>query len=161
MADAGIAKICVLGDFAVGKTTIVHRLVTGQFDESIITTVGATVETLEVGHDGSHSQDSQSVFGKQRLVVWDIAGVDHLDALRTTYITGMTGYILVCDSTRRPTLNTAQTLHSQIVESCGDLPFCLMINKVDLSDENEISSSDIVRAGMVNWSIHFTSARTG
>lgn len=154
-----IDKICVLGDFAVGKSSIARRLATGQFDESLQTTFGATVDVINW-----HRQDARTLETHQdashRLVLWDIAGVDHLDALTTDYISGMSAYLLVCDATRRPTLSATVTLQKQIRDQVGDLPFCLCINKSDLQDENEISSSDIVRAGLVNWPIFFTSAVT-
>ncbi len=154
-----IDKICVLGDFAVGKSSITRRLATGQFDDSLQTTFGATVDLINWHRQDSRTHETQHD-AAQRLVLWDIAGVDHLDALTTDYISGMSGYLLVCDATRRPTLTATLTLQDQIRMQFGDLPFCLCINKSDLDEENEISSSDIVRAGLVDWPIFFTSAVT-
>lgn len=156
-----VDKVCILGDFAVGKSSIVQRIINGQFNEMSLTTVGASVDSFDIQIAANNSNDSEIGHKLHQIVLWDISGVDQLDALRTDYITGMTAYVLVCDATRRPTMNTAQTLHQQIVEQFGELPFCLMINKVDLDEENEVSSSDIVRSGMINWPIHFTSAKTG
>ena len=84
-------KICMLGDFGVGKTSLVSRFVRNTFSEKYLTTVGVKVDSKEVDRGGR---------GPLKLVVWDIAGKSALDALNMSYLRGASGLLLVADGTR-------------------------------------------------------------
>jgi small GTP-binding protein len=83
-------KICMLGAFAVGKTSLVARFVESIFSDRYHTTVGVKIEkkTLQVS-------------GQQwNLIVWDLAGEDEFMQIRMSYLRGSSGYLLVADGTR-------------------------------------------------------------
>ena len=75
-------KICMLGDFGVGKTSLVARFVRNTFSDSYLTTVGVKVDSKEVALANGQTQ---------KLVVWDIAGKSALDALNLSYLRGASG----------------------------------------------------------------------
>jgi small GTP-binding protein len=124
-------KICLLGDFAVGKTSTVSRFVNNTFSEAYLTTVGVKVDTRSVPVDEERTA---------RLVVWDIAGSSKVDQTRSQYVRGAHGLMLVADGTRQDTFTSALDLWLQASETCGtELPAVLMINKFDLADRWEVS----------------------
>lgn len=144
-------KVCVLGDFAVGKTSLIRRFVDQTFSEKYLTTVGVKIDTKLV-----------AVGGEQvKLVIWDIAGLDHLDALRSSYVRGMAGYLLVCDATRRSTLTSAKNVQAEVAELIGPVPFCFLANKSDLKAEFEVDEQDLQVLQDQGWFTLWTSAKEG
>lgn len=143
-------KICLLGDFGVGKTSLVARFVRNTFSDKYLTTVGVKVDTREVA----------TADGTRKLVVWDIAGRNALDTVSQTYIRGASGLVLVADGTREPTLRSALYLQVQARTVLGDVPAVLLVNKLDRVDDWEIKPATLaeLRKTMV---VFETSARTG
>lgn len=145
-------KICLLGDFAVGKTSSVARFVRNTFSENYMTTIGVKVDTKAIALDAE---------AEMRLVVWDIAGANMLDQTRTSYVRGAHGLMLVADGTRNDTLTSALDLWLQACDTCGDeLPAVLMINKFDLADQWEVSPELLEQVGH-KLPVFNVSARTG
>lgn len=144
-------KVCLLGDYAVGKTSLARRFVHAAFDDSYLTTVGVKIDTKPIDLDGEQI----------KLIVWDIAGADNLDALRTSYVRGAAGFLLVCDLTRAETLTSAKKIHHAVVEQFGAVPFSLLANKADLESECEISDEQLAELESVGWKVAVTSARSG
>jgi small GTP-binding protein len=122
-------KVCLLGDFGVGKTSLVARFVRNTFSEKYLTTVGVKVDTRELALDGK----------PVKLVIWDIAGRGSLDTLDKNYLRGASGLLLVCDGTREATFRSALYLHMQSRSVLGNVPAVLMINKLDLADRWEVT----------------------
>jgi small GTP-binding protein len=119
-------KIILLGDFAVGKTSTVARSVRNTFSDTYLTTVGVRVDSKAMVLD----DDLQL-----RMVLWDIAGANTLDQLRSNYVMGGQGILLVADGTREDTVDTALHLREQAWRLLGrEVPSVLMLNKSDLAD---------------------------
>lgn len=116
-------KICLLGDFAVGKTSLVRRYVEQQFDDNYLTTVGVKLDTKQVEIPGSRPV---------KLVIWDMAGASELTEIKTNYLDGASGYILVYDLSRPQTLDSAVRINQQARDKLGDVPCVLVGNKSDL-----------------------------
>lgn len=142
----------MLGDFSVGKTSLVRRFVDQAFSEKYITTIGVKVDTKAISLDTDTSV---------KLVLWDIAGEKSIGPLQRQYLKGMSAFLLVLDSTRLPTLTSATTIREQIVTEYGDLPFFLLINKTDLVDQLEVTDDVLKQHGLADWPILRTSAKTG
>jgi small GTP-binding protein len=144
-------KICMLGAFAVGKTSLVSRFVKSIFSEKYLTTVGVKIEkkALTVGH-----QDVS-------LMLWDLAGEDEFLQVRMSYVRGLAGYFLVADGTRRNTLDTMMSLQQRVEESIGQVPFIVLLNKVDLRERWEVDDTAINELTQKGWLVVLTSARTG
>jgi len=144
-------KICLLGAFAVGKTSLVSRFVHGVFDERYQTTIGVKIDKREVEVDGKGVT----------LVVWDLYGEDRFQRLEASYWRGSHGLLLVVDGTRAWTLDHAREMHARAREIVGDVPHVLLVNKSDLDAEWRVDPAqlaDWVEQGSV---VLRTSAKTG
>ncbi|HXZ12562.1 MAG TPA: Rab family GTPase [Candidatus Sulfotelmatobacter sp.] len=144
-------KVCMLGTFSVGKTSLVRRFVESIFSEAYQTTIGVKVDKKVVRVDG---QDVT-------LVLWDIYGEDIFQKLQISYLRGMSGYLLVVDGTRRPTLEDALALSNRVNETMGKIPAVLVLNKSDLKDQWEIEPEREAKLAESGWSIFRSSAKTG
>lgn len=144
-------KICLLGSFAVGKTSLVKRFVKSIFSEEYLTTVGVKVDKKDV-------QVGEEALA---LLIWDLHGEDEFQKLRLSYLRGMSGYILVADSTRRATLDHAILLQKNTEKTFGKLPFVLVLNKSDLAHDQDIDARTIQQLQEEGWHIIQTSAKTG
>ncbi|HEY6983722.1 Rab family GTPase [Reyranella sp.] len=144
-------KICMVGGFSVGKTSLVKRYVESVFSETYLTTVGVKIDkkTVTMGDKAVH------------LILWDLAGEDDMSSLRLSYMRGSAGYVLVADGTRPATLETALALRKRVEADYGPLPFALLINKNDLSDQWAVSDDDIEGLRRDGWWVRSSSARTG
>lgn len=137
-------KICVLGDFAVGKTSLVARFVHNQFSEKYHTSIGVKVDVKRLAlADGRPC----------KLAVWDVAGTDTPTGLFLRYLRGSSGYLLVADGTRLDTLDRALELRDAVASHLAPLPFVGLINKTDLEGQQEISEAVIarLRVGDQTW----------
>jgi len=128
-----VRKICMLGDFGVGKTSLVARFVSKSFSDKYLTTVGVKTDTKIV----------EVAQRRIKLVLWDIAGKDVLDALKLTYLRGSAGLVMVADGTRAPTLSSALQLLLQARAELGDIPSVLLVNKFDLFERWEVAPGQL------------------
>jgi small GTP-binding protein len=144
-------KICMLGGFSVGKTSLVKRYVQSVFSEAYLTTVGVKIDkkTVTLGDRTVH------------LILWDLAGEDDMASLRMSYMRGSAGYVLVADGTRPATLETALSLRKRVEAEYGPLPFALLINKNDLREQWAVSDADLEELRRGGWWVRSSSARTG
>lgn len=149
--DIESRKVCMVGDFGVGKTSSVERFVNNIFSDKYLTTIGVKVDTKVV-----------KVNNKEvKLVVWDIAGRNRFGNIEFTYLRGSASYLLVVDGTRRSTLVTALELRDSIEERYGQIPYVMLINKADLEDEWEMTEEDISDLKNQDIKVFITSAKTG
>src|SRR5262249_60783243 len=93
-------KICMLGGFSVGKTSLVKRYVESVFSEAYLTTVGVKIDKkiVDLGERAVN------------LILWDVAGEDDVSTVKMSYLRGSAGYVLVADGTRPSTLEVARWL---------------------------------------------------
>jgi small GTP-binding protein len=126
-------KICMLGSFAVGKTSLVARFVKSIFTDKYHTTVGVKIDkkVLKVGDKDV------------TLILWDLAGEDEFNKVQTSYLRGSAGYLLVVDGTRRQTLDKALLIQKNAEAAIGNVPFIIVLNKADLTEEWEIDEAAI------------------
>lgn len=161
-------KIVLLGDSAVGKTSLIRRFVFDKFDDSYISTIGSKVTRKELRiQKGDQEIDLN-------LMIWDILGRRGYTAIHARTFAGVHGAFLVTDLTRRETLVSLERywipLLFKIVEY---VPLLFVCNKSDLADETEFSMEDLEDiASRYNVGLgddvpehldssHFTSAKTG
>src|SRR5688572_18423339 len=114
-------KVCMLGATGVGKTSLVSRFVTSLFSDKYLTTIGVKVDKKTLTVDGTDVT----------LLLWDIYGQDEFQTVRTSYLRGASGYLLVADGTRQLTLDTARELQKTAQGVIGAVPFILVLNKMD------------------------------
>ena len=144
-------KVCMLGGFSVGKTSLVKRFVESVFSETYLTTVGVKIDkkTVDLGDRAVN------------LILWDVAGEDDISTLRMSYLRGSAGYVLVADGTRPSTLEVALSLRERVEAEHGPLPFVLLLNKNDLQDQWAMDSTELDDLRRAGWSVRSSSARTG
>ncbi len=145
------SKICMLGAFSVGKTSLVSRFVHSIFSEKYHTTVGVKIDKKLIR------------FGQNEvtLLIWDIHGDDGVQDISLNYLRGASGYVLVVDGTRPDTLRTARELKSRVEDSAGALPFVALLNKYDLREEWRLEDECITQLETDGWDFLKTSAKTG
>jgi small GTP-binding protein len=144
-------KICMLGAFAVGKTSLVARFVKSIFSDRYLTTVGVKIEKKMVRAGNEELM----------LMLWDLAGEDEFMQVQMTYLRGSAGYFLVVDGTRRVTLDKAIELQARAEKEVGRVPFLVLLNKADLQSEWEIEPGDIDKLLAKGWTLLETSAKSG
>jgi hypothetical protein len=130
-------KVCMLGGFGVGKTSLVSRFVHSIFSDKYLTTVGVKIEKKSL------QLPNQQV----DLIVWDLHGEDEFQKLRMSYLRGSAGYLLVVDATRRATLDTALMLHEKAQSVIGKVPAMLAVNKSDLESTWDLDQNTVDQLG--------------
>jgi small GTP-binding protein len=147
------SKICIVGDFAVGKTSVTERFVNNHFSEKYLTTVGVKIDTREI--------ECPDRGITHKLVIWDVAGSDRFDSAQLAYLRGASGYIYVADGTRANTLRSLVYLKEQLTELYDDPPAIALVNKSDLHTDWEANEEhiDVLRTQIGN--VFKTSAKTG
>ena len=143
-------KICMLGAFATGKTSLVVQFVHSIFTDKYYTTIGVKIDKKEL------TIGTQDV----NLVLWDLAGEDEFLQVHMSYLRGSSGYLLVADGTRPATLDTARSLQKRVEAAIGHVPFVLMLNKSDLTAGWEIGEEALADLREKGWDIIITSARS-
>src|SRR5579863_7193776 len=78
-------KVCMLGGFSVGKTSLVRRYVESIFSDTYLTTVGVKIDKKTV------ATPDRTV----TLILWDVAGEDDVSTVKMSYLRGAAGYVLV------------------------------------------------------------------
>lgn len=144
-------KICMLGAFSVGKTSLVRRYVESIFSDAYLTTVGVKIDKKTLTVDGR----------SLNLIVWDIAGEDEVSSIRMSYVRGAAGYLLVVDGTRPETLEVALSIQVRMASEVGTAPFILLLNKHDLKENWAISDQRLAEPDLAGWVVRPTSAKTG
>ncbi len=143
-------KVCLLGDFAVGKTSLIRRYVEGRFDDKYLTTVGVVVSRKAIIRSDL----------ALHLLIWDLAG--GRDFSQSGYLLGAAGALLVCDLTRTSTLATFQEYVTQVRQVNPHIAIVLLANKSDLNEERAISEEQLLSvARQLSSPVLLTSAKTG
>jgi hypothetical protein len=146
-----LKKVCMIGSFAVGKTSLVRRFVEGYFSDDYQTNIGVKLSNKQV-----------SVAGNEiKMTLWDIYGEDDFQKMRWSYVQGSSGYLLVADGTRAATLHKAEELEAKLRQEVGVIPFVFLINKHDRKEEWELEAE--FEEGVVarGWDVLHTSAKSG
>ncbi|MBT8098895.1 MAG: GTP-binding protein [Gammaproteobacteria bacterium] len=147
------SKACIVGDFAVGKTSVVERFVNNQFSDKYLTTIGVKVDTKEI--------DLPERNLRHKLVLWDVAGADRFGATEYAYLRGAAGIVFVADGSRPLTIGVAQQLRKDIEGRYGPTRSVLLLNKKDLQDTWDVSPERIAKLATEFGRVFTTSAKTG
>jgi small GTP-binding protein len=146
-----LKKVCMIGSFAVGKTSLVRRFVEGYFSDAYQTNIGVKLSNKQVSVGGNEI----------KMTLWDIYGEDDFQKMRWSYVQGSSGYLLVADGTRAATLHKAKELEAKLRQEVGVIPFVFLINKSDRKEEWELEAE--FEEGLVarGWDLLHTSAKSG
>ncbi len=151
-------KICLVGDSGVGKTSLISRLIYGDFDDRYIPTSSTLVSQIEYGFP---EIDGFEITLEMDL--WDISGQKgFLRFLKDDYFRKATLILGVCDVSRKKTLYALWEWIKVGLEIAGDIPVRVLGNKVDLG--RNLVEYDPALKKLINEfdaSLYYVSARTG
>jgi small GTP-binding protein len=151
-------KVCLVGEEGVGKTSLIHRFVSGAFDESYIRTLGAVVSKKTVALGSIQGRPVQV-----DLMILDIMGKrTFLQLFKEAYFHGAKGVLAVFDTTRVASLRDLTKWIDGVRDSVGPVPVYALGNKTDLVERREVrdeEAADILRS--YECPILYTSAKNG
>jgi len=149
-------KICLLGDFAVGKTSLVRRFVHNRFDDQYISTIGVKVSRKSI------VIPRQEAIVEVKLMVWDLAGSQEFGKVAASYLRGSSGALLVCDLTRAETLTHLQRYSDDLRSIMPQAHLIVVANKMDLQEQHQLTVSQVAeQAAQLEAPYYLTSARVG
>jgi len=147
-------KVCLLGDFGVGKTSLIRRFVENRFNDKYLSTIGVNISRKTLARS----------YGEMSMLVWDLAGSNGFDTIsNSSYMQGAVGALIVCDLTRRETLATFEEYARQIRRMNSNVHLVFVCNKVDLANERIIPDADLfsISSTFGDGRFFLTSAKTG
>jgi small GTP-binding protein len=145
-------KICLLGEFAVGKTSLVRRYVEGTFDDTYLSTIGVKISRKLLTRENY----------QLNLIIWDMAGGEDFSGHDKNYLRGAAGALLVCDLTRPETVQILYKYAQLLKEINPQACTVVAANKSDLIGEHRLSLSDLDElCQTIQSQFLFTSAKTG
>lgn len=153
------AKICLVGEAAVGKTSLIRRYVESQFSDAYLMTIGVKVskKRLDIPVPG------EPVPSLLELSVWDVMGQPKFrELLQEAYFTGVSGIIGVADLTRPDTVTALYEWIDRVDRVTSQAPLVLAGNKADLVPKEKLRTGDIeglAAAFHAEWRL--TSAKSG
>ncbi len=155
------AKVCLVGEAAVGKTSLIRRFVLNSFDDKYVTTLGANVSKSELDVE----VPEKDLVIHLDMVIWDIMGEKGVrDLLREAFFHGARGILAACDVTRYSTLRELDDWVQSVFDVVGDIAVVYAINKVDLKEEAMLFFGDReaeISAEAFDAPHFYTSAKTG
>lgn len=148
-----IFKITVIGDPAVGKTSLIKKYTQGSFQKDYIKTLGAQFSKYDELINGDNC----------KLFFWDIAGQKEFDFMRPTFYKGSKAAIIVFSHTDPKSFENVLEWHDDIKKYCGDIPIVLFGNKLDLVDGKKLDNKKIQKIVKERHFLGYysTSAKTG
>ncbi len=120
-------KICLVGDFGVGKTSLIRRFVDRSFSDQYLATVGVKISRKLVNLTPDVAV---------QLVIWDLEGSTKFQAVNATYLQGAAGAIIVADATRPDTIAHIANHCQQFHRINPAKPIVIALNKHDLLTGN-------------------------
>jgi small GTP-binding protein len=149
-------KVCLLGDFAVGKTSLVRRFIYNVFDDKYLSTMGVKVSRKVI------VMPSGNDVRELTMMLWDLAGGNEFGDVRTSYLRGAAGGILVCDLTRQATLVGLSAFARDLRQASRDARIIIAANKADLTTQQRLSEDDVrLVAARIGAPYFLTSAKLG
>ncbi|MFX1390058.1 MAG: Rab family GTPase [Promethearchaeota archaeon] len=117
-------KICIVGDFGVGKTTLLHQYLERRFTPNVASTIGSNffVKRLKI----------PEVENLITLQIWDLAGQQHFKWVRQEFYKGAKGIVYVFDLNNKKTFESLTEWKKEIDKSINSFSSILIGNKLDL-----------------------------
>lgn len=121
-------KVLLVGNFGVGKTSLIRRFVFNEFSEEYISTIGVRVSAKTVSVEGE----------EVKLLIWDVAGTSANEKIPKAYFLGASAAMYVFDLTRQETYATIDEKVKQLKTISGLETILLVGNKQDMVREDEL-----------------------
>ncbi|MFQ6127805.1 MAG: Rab family GTPase [Thermoplasmata archaeon] len=151
------SKVCLVGERAVGKTSLIRRYVLNTFDDRYITTIGTKVSKKELVFETADTRIQLD------MTIWDIMGEKGFrELLKEAYFYGANGVLAVADVTIKKTLIDLDDWIDSTIKEAGRIPVMIAVNKIDLEDDAEFGDKETVEiAKAFEAPFMYTSAKTG
>lgn len=150
-------KMLVLGDGAVGKTSLIRRYVYDRFEDKYIATIGTktSAKTIQI----STGQEPITL----KLQIWDLLGQKGYKKLHNSSFRGTHGVFMVTDITRKETLLSLENYWIPKMQTiAGNIPFVILANKSDLAGNAEFSRKELKETALkFKVPFYLTSAKSG
>jgi len=149
-------KVCLLGDFSVGKTSLVRRFVEGRFDERYLSTIGVKVDR-KILHLPTPAGEVALI-----IMLWDLAGGPDSAPVVPSYYRGAAGAVITCDLTRTDTVAGIGNYVERFQATNPAAKLVLAANKLDLVEQRQVSDEGVAAVGSaLDAPVFLTSAKTG
>ncbi|XP_011503076.1 PREDICTED: ras-related protein Rab-23 [Ceratosolen solmsi marchali] len=130
-------KVVIVGNGAVGKSSMIQRFCKGTYTRDYKKTIGVDFLEREIEIDGEDV----------RLMLWDTAGQEEFDAITAAYYRGAHACVLAFSATDRDSFDAITSWKLKVENECGEIPTVLVQNKMDLVDQCVIDPDEAERLG--------------
>jgi small GTP-binding protein len=132
-------KVCLIGDFGVGKTSLIRQYIDRQFSDQYLSTIGVKISQKNIDLTKLNCPEQ-----KLQLLIWDIEGQTKFQDISRNYLEGAQGAIIVADLNRQDTIDHIPA-HIKLMTSVNPKGLILMvaINKIDLAEETNLEGSQL------------------
>ncbi len=141
-------KIVLVGNFGVGKTSLIKRFVENSFSEEYLSTIGVSI--------------SKKTIDNATIMIWDIEGHTEFKPIFKQYLLGSKGFIIVADLLREETIDAIKN-HIELCHNVvKDAPICIALNKSDMPhklDEHNLQAIKSLSPTIIE--VVKTSAKSG
>lgn len=145
-------KVCMLGMFGVGKTSLVRRFVQQSFEEKYLTTIGVKVDHKQVALANA----------SLNLLLWDIAGQEEESPTTESYFRGAHGALVVYDLTRPDSAQALEEYCERFLRVAPKAKVVFVGNKSDLVESQQAEAFELApMLGQKTAVQVLTSAKTG
>ena len=145
-------KILLLGDFGVGKTSLIRRYVENTFSDDYLTTIGVKISRKNVGIESEKIE--------VQMLIWDIEGKTETNTMPKAYRLGAAAAIIVADLTRMKTLDSIQHHLEEFRAVNPERPVLVALNKSDIANLPP-ERQDMIASLIGVSEIEITSAKSG
>ncbi|XP_035228308.1 ras-related protein Rab-23-like [Stegodyphus dumicola] len=125
-------KVVVVGNGAVGKSSMIQRYCKGIFTHSYKKTIGVDFLERQIDYNGEDV----------RLMIWDTAGQEEFDAITKAYYRGAQACILVFSTVDRDSFKAIESWKRKVENECGEIPMVIVQNKIDLIDQATVTKDE-------------------
>ncbi len=148
-------KVCLLGEFAVGKTSLVRRFVYNEFQENYQTTIGVHIVQKHISLPSPRQQEVT-------LIIWDLAGGEPFSPVSKVYYRGAAGALIVADLSREATIDRLDAYYKAFRQITPNAPVVILLNKADLIPDSRHVQHTVTRTKeLYGTPVFATSALTG
>lgn len=149
-------KVTVIGDGAVGKSSLIRRWAQNKFQRSYLKTLGVDITDKVIDVGG----------GQLKMVMWDIAGQEEYKQFRSAFYSGTQAVVMVADVTNPATFESLPQWRDEVEQFVNQgLPSIFLANKCDLVEERKVLADEVDRArkilGLAEHQMFETSALSG
>eukprot|EP00056_Hartaetosiga_gracilis_P006033 m.92355 g.92355 ORF g.92355 m.92355 type:complete len:225 (-) comp12356_c0_seq14:1268-1942(-) len=125
-------KVLIVGNGAVGKSSMIQRYCKGIFTQEYKKTIGVDFLEKKLSVDGE----------ELRLMIWDTAGQEEFDSLTKTYYRDAEACVVAFSTIDRASFENVESWIKKVEDEVGRIPMVLIQNKVDLLDQAEMTKEE-------------------